>query len=105
MNIVPIVIIAKTKKYIRAFRRAMATNANNAIALTDHGINKSFVFNKLVRRGVIIKTNEDKYYLDERREHEVMKRKRAIVITVMAVILIAMLIIVFVYPHHITNLY
>lgn len=93
INTVPIVIIARTRKYIRVFKRAMATTPGSAINIREHGINKSLIFNKLVRQHIIIKADNDQYYLDEKREHEVMKKKRAIVITVMAVmIIIAMLI-------------
>jgi hypothetical protein len=66
----------------------MATTPGNAINIPEPGINKSLIFNKLVREHIIIKTANDLYYLDEKKELEVMKIKRAIVITIMAVMII-----------------
>ena len=76
INIVPIVIIGRTKKYIRAFKTAKATTPGNAINIREHGIKKSLIFNKLVREHIIIKTDNDLFYLDEKREREVIKRKK-----------------------------
>ena len=46
-------------KYIRGFKRAKATTPGNAINIRERGINKSLIFDKLVRGHIIIKTDND----------------------------------------------
>jgi hypothetical protein len=69
------VIVAQMNRYIRKFREAGATSPEASIIPTEHGIRNSFVFQKLVRRGVFVRLGNGRYYLDERKE-EVYRRQR-----------------------------
>ena len=91
MSTIATVIIARQNKYIRAFRKAGAVSPGSSIRLTDHGMRNSFIFDRLVRMGIIVPVGNDLYYLDEQKEMQVRKRRILIMIVVSVLILIAML--------------
>jgi len=83
-------IIAKKKKYIRAFRNANALSIQQAIGANELGIKKGPIFNKLLREGVIREADNERFYLDEATEREVTTRRRKTVSIILFVILLAL---------------
>jgi hypothetical protein len=75
-----IAIIAKRNRYVRIFRKADALSPQKTISPVEHGIRDSFVFRKLVRQGIFVRVNEEKYYLDENRYSLIKRIKLRIVI-------------------------
>lgn len=59
------VIIARQNSYMRRFRNSNATIPENAILLGDLGIRNSWLFRRMVRRGVFIETEPGRFYMDE----------------------------------------
>ena len=83
-----IAVIAKTKKYIRIFRKAGADSPQRSINPHEHGINKGFVFRKLERQGVFVRENNEKYYLDENKYARIRKIKLTVVTFIFSLILL-----------------
>ena len=86
-------IIAKKKKYIHAFRNANALSSERATGLTELGISKGPIFNKLLRERIIRETNNERFYLDEATEKEVTARRRKAVSIVVFVMLLTLAIV------------
>jgi hypothetical protein len=86
-------IIAKKKKYIRAFRNANALSSQQAIGVNDLGIRKGPIFSKLLKEGVIREADNERFYLDEGTEREVTTRRRKTVSIILFVILLALAIV------------
>lgn len=87
--------LARQKRIIRIFQHAGAVKSFKAIEPEDHGIVKNFIFNSLVRKGILLQVHDGRFYLNEAREREVAKRRREILGIVLMVIAIVVLIAVF----------
>lgn len=59
------VILLKRAKYLRAFREAQATSPDTAKPLMQLGIRDSFLFRRMVSRGVFVALPDGRYYLSE----------------------------------------
>lgn len=81
------IIIAIQNKIIRKFRTTGTTNPKSAKTIEDLGIRHHLLFNKLVRKGVIVQ-NGSKYYLDEQRTEEFIRQRRLTMLTVLAIVLV-----------------
>lgn len=83
------VIILRRKRFIRRFRELGATSPDRAVAFTDLGLRRSWIFRQMVSRGVFMPAGEDRYYVNERAAGEFLdaQRRRALMIT--AILLIA----------------
>jgi len=86
------VILIQMRKIINGFRAANATSPVTAIVPSEHGIRRSIIFNRLVRDGVLVPVNEERFYLDEEREVEVQKRRRKTALFLVALIIIGILV-------------
>ncbi len=86
MAVVPVVLI-RMKRYMRVFHKAGATNVSTAIIPEEHGIRKSWVFNKLVRKGIFVPVNNERYYIDIEKETAFKNRRQSIVIVLLLLIL------------------
>lgn len=58
------VVIHKQNKLIKLFNEAGAMDAEHAILIERFGIRRSFIFNRMVLRGVFIECEPDKFYMD-----------------------------------------
>ena len=86
-------IIVKKRRYIRTFKNAGALSFQTAIHLKDHHISTGPVFNKLVREGIIVAADNERYYLDEITEENVTTKRRKIVAVILFVVLLALAIV------------
>ena len=87
------VIIMRQNRIIRAFREAGATFADNAKLLADLRRRNSLVFRRLVSKGVIVKCDNEKYYIDNRAADTFLINRRrkvliALFVTVASIVLI-----------------
>ncbi|MEO6718955.1 MAG: hypothetical protein ABIN67_01275 [Ferruginibacter sp.] len=83
-------IIARRKKYIRAFKNANATCVQQAISLNDLGMRKGPIFNGLLRRDVIRHAERERYYLDEAVAKKMTEKRRKAAMIALIVILLAL---------------
>lgn len=88
MSAIQAIIIARRRKYFKSFRQARALSAGSSIRLADHGIKRSMIFDRLVSQGIIVPVGDDRYYLDEEKEHEVRKRLLPILLVIFILVLI-----------------
>ncbi|MFL5807975.1 MAG: hypothetical protein ACJ749_00560 [Flavisolibacter sp.] len=89
------VILIQMRKCIRKFREVDATTPSTAIIPSEHGIRTSFAFRRLVREGVLIPVNPERYYLDEEREIEVRKRRQTLLAVFLVLLIIGMIVLYF----------
>jgi hypothetical protein len=57
-------VIHKQNKLIQVFNEIGAKDAEHAIFIERFGIRRSYVFNRMVLRGVFIESEPDKFYID-----------------------------------------
>ena len=91
-NPAPFAIAAHHEKILRTFQQAGALNSFSAISPSEHGIMKGTIFNRMVRNGILIPIHDGRYYLNEAREKEVLKRRQDIIGIILMVIAIMVLI-------------
>jgi hypothetical protein len=57
-------IIHKQSKYIKLFNKIGAINEEHSIKLDEIGIRKSYLFNRMIYRGIFIECENGKFYID-----------------------------------------
>jgi len=82
------VIVASTRRIIRAFRRVEATSPGTAKTLEEIGCRRNLSFRKLERRGVLVEVPGGRYYLDEDAAEEFATYRRTIFLLSLAVALV-----------------
>ena len=86
-------IRAKIRRYKSVFHKAHATVPERAILPWEYGIIKGKIFDRLVRQKILVPTVNDKYYLDELRDKNLVKRSSLIaIIAIVAIILIVLVV-------------
>jgi uncharacterized membrane-anchored protein len=87
-------IILRRKRLIRRFREQGATSPDRAIAFVDVGLRRSWVFEQMVARGVLVPVGDERYYLNEQAAGEFLdaQRRRALVVT--AILLLVFVIVI-----------
>jgi len=77
------VIVKRQNQIIGAFRDARATFADNAKPLAELHCRNSLIFRRLVSKGVIVKCDKEKYYIDNRAADAfVVNRRRKVLIAI-----------------------
>jgi hypothetical protein len=61
----PVAVASQRNRIMRRFKEAGATAPERSIDPATHQIHQTFVFNKLVREGVLVKVRSHQYYLNE----------------------------------------
>lgn len=77
------VIAIRRKRLVRRFREAGATGPEHAVTLESLGVRPFWIFDQMVRRGVFIRTQKGRFYMDEQAAEEFLwqHKKRALIIT------------------------
>jgi hypothetical protein len=79
------VVVMRQNRLMQRFRDAKATDPKSAITLEDIGCRNSWVFRRMVARGVFIETGEDQYYMDEDAARWFVKRRGRVMVIFIAV--------------------
>ena len=86
-----IILSKKRRRIISAFREAGATSSENTKSLEDIGLSKSVILEMKRLRGVLVKVEQNRFYLDEMREREVAGFRRILAVALVAIaVLIAL---------------
>lgn len=90
------VVIVKQKRMMRRFTESGAVSPQTAKTLEELDCRDSFLFRRMAAAGVFRRTEEGKYYLDERAAAEFRGRQKtriliAMLIALLLVVLIVML--------------
>ncbi len=85
--------VIKQNLYMRAFRKAEATDRSRAKTLAELGIRETRIFRGMVEKGVFVPAGRDAYYMDQDGAAEFIaaRRKRAFYMLVLALIVILLL--------------
>lgn len=76
----------RRKRLIRAFEDAGAITPARAVALSTLGSRGGFVFRRLVARGVLVATPDDRYWLDMVAAEHDTRRRRGVLLTILGVV-------------------
>jgi hypothetical protein len=79
------VVVMQQNRLIRRFRDVEATETESARTLTEIGCRNSWVFRRMVARGVFIETADSRFYLDEDAKRRFVKRRRRVMFIFLAV--------------------
>jgi hypothetical protein len=74
-----LIILWMQKRLVQKFREACATLPNQAMTLQDLGIRRSFIFKRMVRKGIFRLAGEDRYYLDEEASEHHFRRAKTLI--------------------------
>ena len=87
-----LVILWIQRRLVRKFREACATVPKQATTLQELGIRRSFVFKRMVRKGIFCLVGEDRYYLDEEASERHFRRAKIGIFVAVGVVLVVLLI-------------
>ena len=79
------VVVMRQNRLMQRFRDAEATDPKSAIALEDIGCRNSWIFRRMVARGVFIESGKGQYYMDEGAARWFVKRRRRVMFIFIAV--------------------
>ena len=79
------VVVIHQNRLISRFRDAKATDPKAATTLADIGCRNSWIFRRMVARGVFIDTGNARYYMDEDAAKWFVKRRRQVMFIFVAV--------------------
>jgi hypothetical protein len=82
----PVIISKKRRRIINAFREAGATSSESAKSLEDISLSKSVLLEIHKLRGVIVKVEQNRFYLDEMQERKVERFRRILALVLVALI-------------------
>ena len=84
------VIILRRTQFIRRFAQRGATSPEQAIAFADVGLRRSWIFDQMVARGVLVRVGEDSFYLNAAAATVFLaaQRRRALVIAAILLVLV-----------------
>jgi hypothetical protein len=86
------VIVARQNRYIRTFRKAGAANPERARRLQDAGIRETWVFRRMVRRGVFVEVSPGRYYLEEKAAEQFVNDRRARALMLLGIVALLFLV-------------
>jgi hypothetical protein len=86
-------IIVKQNLYMRAFRKAEATDCGHARTLAQLGVHETGIFRRMVDKGVFVATGGDAYYLDENAASDFVAERRKRAFFTLALMLLILLLI------------
>jgi hypothetical protein len=82
-------VVVRQNRLIERFRAARALDSPSARLLAEVGCRDSWVFRRMVAKGVFVEAAEGRYYLDERgAQRFVRTRRRAMIMFLVAVALL-----------------
>jgi hypothetical protein len=90
---VPNIVVIKQNRYIRVFRNADALSMHTAKSLSELGIRESFIFGRMEKKGVFIRTANGKYFMNEDALAEFRRRRMMIMLILIAFVIILWVII------------
>jgi len=90
--LVVLIITIIQKKYIRKFMATETTTPQTAKTLELLGLGSNLIFQRLLKRKVIMECGKDQYYLDEENLQSYKKSKIRVILILTFIILIVLLI-------------
>ncbi|NLS97637.1 MAG: hypothetical protein GXX96_36315 [Planctomycetaceae bacterium] len=69
------VVVMSQNRLMRRFQDAKATDPKSARTLADIGCRNSWIFRRMVVRGVFVETEDGRFYIDEDAASRFVKRR------------------------------
>ena len=76
--IVIIYYINNQLSYIRKFKRMKLFNGSVSRTLPDIGINNSYQFKQMLKKGIFVQVKENKFFMEEEKSDEYTKKRRGV---------------------------
>jgi len=81
-----VIISRKRRRIINAFRKVGATSSKSAKSLGEIDLSKSVLLEIQKLRGIIVKVEQNRFYLDERQETKVERFRRIFAVVLVALV-------------------
>ena len=82
------VVVMHQNRLMRRFRDAQATDPKAATTLADIGCRNSWIFRRMVARGVFIETTDGRYYMDKEAARRFVKRRWRVIFIFLAIVIV-----------------
>ena len=82
------VVVMHQNRLMRRFRDAKATTAKSARTLGEIGCRNSWIFRRMVARGVFVETMDGSYYMDDEAARRFVKRRWRVIFIFLAVVIV-----------------
>jgi hypothetical protein len=94
-----VIIAAKRRRMIRRFREAGATQPEFACRPQDLGLSRSWLFERMVDRGVFVLVADGRFFLDEAAAQQWRQGRRARAVIALVIFLVIFLFMVAAHSH------
>ena len=88
------VIILRRKKFVRRFAEQGATSPDRAIPFDAVAMRRSWIFDRMVSRGVFVGLDHDRFYMNREAARAFLAAQRRRVLTVAGILLVVSVIVV-----------
>jgi len=88
------IIAARQKRYVATFINATAIDEETARPLEDLGCDEGAIFRGLVRRGVLVETEDGRWHVDQLAWTRLLEKRRVVVLGVLLTALLGLLVLV-----------
>jgi uncharacterized membrane-anchored protein len=85
-------VIMHQNRLMRRFQDAQATDPKSATSLADIGCRDSWLFRRMVAKGVFVKNRDGRYYMDEGAARLFVAARRRRMLTFLAVVTVILVI-------------
>ena len=82
------VVVLHQNRLMRRFQDAEATDLKSAKSLAEVGCRSSWIFRRMVARGVFIETDDGRFYMDEDSARRFVKRRWRVAFIFLAVVIV-----------------
>lgn len=86
------IIAARQKRYVATFINATAIDEETARPLEDLGCDEGAIFRGLVRRGVLVETEDGRWHVDQLAWTRLLEKRRVVALGVVLLLLLGMLV-------------
>ncbi len=93
------VIILKQNRLMRSFAKEGATDPSHSVTLEELGFRESWVFRRMVKRGVFVAIGSGRYYLDEEAAQQFRRLRRAKIRAILLVWLVVCIVVILAFRH------
>jgi hypothetical protein len=81
-------VVVYQNRLMRRFQDAKATNPKSAKSLAEIGCRNSWVFRRMAARGVVVETEDGRFYMDEDAARRFVKRRWRVALIFLAVVIV-----------------
>jgi hypothetical protein len=82
------VVVMNQNRLMRRFQDAKATGPTSATTLAESGCRNSWIFRRMVARGVFVETDDGRFYMDEDAARRFVRRRWRVAFVFLAVVII-----------------